>query len=107
MAAYDFADFVSPTSHPGEHLREEFLPGYHLTAGALAEDLSRFIEDRPIRARRVSTSERAWRWSKRNPWLAGLSAALLLSLVGGTIVASFLAARPIARSHGYNCGWLR
>ena len=55
--------------------------------------LNRFLEDRPIRRGGFLTSERAWRWSKRNPGLAGLSAALLLSLVGGTIVASFLAAR--------------
>ena len=44
VAAYDFADFVSPTPHPGEHLREEFLPGYHLTAGALAKAMG--LKDR-------------------------------------------------------------
>ncbi len=65
----------------------------YASAKALADDLNRFIEGRPIQARRVSGSERAWRWCKRNPWLAGLSAALLLALVGGTIVASILAAQ--------------
>ncbi len=64
----------------------------YATASALAEDLNRFLEGRPIRARRVSSAERCWRWSKRNPWVAGLSAALLLALVSGTIVASLLAA---------------
>jgi addiction module HigA family antidote len=38
------ADFVSPTPHPGEHLREEFLPGYHLTAGRLAKAMG--LKDR-------------------------------------------------------------
>jgi serine/threonine-protein kinase len=47
------------------------------TAGALADDLRRFLDDRPIRARRVSFPEQAWRWCRRNPTLAGLLAALL------------------------------
>jgi eukaryotic-like serine/threonine-protein kinase len=46
-------------------------PAHRYTAASeLAEDLRRFLEDRPIRARRASMAERAWRWSKRNPWLA-------------------------------------
>jgi tetratricopeptide (TPR) repeat protein len=47
------------------------------TAGALAEDLHRFLEDRPIAARRLGVLEQAWRWGRRNPALAGLLAALL------------------------------
>jgi serine/threonine protein kinase len=43
----------------------------YATAGALAEDLRRFVEDRPIRARRISPVERLARWCRRNPWLAG------------------------------------
>ena len=65
----------------------------YASAKALAEDLNRFIEGRPIQARRVSRLERTWRWCKRNPWPASLSAALLLALVSGTIVSSILAAR--------------
>jgi addiction module HigA family antidote len=42
--AYDFADFVSPLPHPGEHLREDFLPAYCLTAGALAKAMG--LKDR-------------------------------------------------------------
>ena len=37
------------------------------SAGALAEDLQRFIEDEPIKARRVSRTERLWRWCRRHP----------------------------------------
>ena len=65
----------------------------YATAGTLALDLRRFVDDRPIQARRVSGPERAWRWCKRNPWTAGLSAALLVALVSGTILSSILAAR--------------
>ena len=65
------------------------------SASALAEDLNRFIEGRPIRARPVSAAGRVWRWSRRNPWLAGLTAALFLALLSGTFVASFLAAHAI------------
>src|SRR5262249_28424359 len=53
---------------------------YH-TAGALAEDLERWLEDRPISARPVRAPARVWRWSRRNPILAGaLGASLLLAL---------------------------
>jgi serine/threonine protein kinase/WD40 repeat protein len=53
------------------------------TADELAEDLRRFLDDRPVRARRASLGERAWRWCRRNPALAGLTvvAAALVVLV--------------------------
>jgi tetratricopeptide (TPR) repeat protein/tRNA A-37 threonylcarbamoyl transferase component Bud32 len=47
-------------------------------AGALADDLRRFLEKRPIRARRISRLERGWRWCRRNP--AG--AALVVTILG-------------------------
>jgi WD40 repeat protein len=52
-------------------------------AADLAEDLRRFVEDRPIRARRIGRAERAWRWCRRNPVIASLSAALLLLFGAG------------------------
>jgi serine/threonine protein kinase/Flp pilus assembly protein TadD len=58
------------------------------TAGALAEDLNRFLEDRPIAARRLSVLEHGWRWCRRNPGMTGLLAALLaliLLVTGGTV----------------------
>ena len=48
--------------------------GRYATAAALAEDLRRFVEDRPIRARRVSAAERLARWCRRNTVLAARSA---------------------------------
>lgn len=49
-------------------------------------DLHRFLEDRPIRARRVTSIERLWRWSKRNPLIASLSTATVLLLATVAII---------------------
>ena len=53
------------------------------SAATLAEDLQRFLDDKPIKARRVTTVEQAWRWARRNPAVASLAAGLLLALVAG------------------------
>jgi WD40 repeat protein/serine/threonine protein kinase len=57
------------------------------TADVLAEDLQRFLDDRPIRARRISSAEIFVRWSRRNPVVAGLAAALLVAIVIGTVLS--------------------
>ena len=55
------------------------LPGDRYdTADELAEDLQRFIEGKPITARRLSLHEKLWRWAKRNRLL---SASLLTTCV--------------------------
>jgi serine/threonine protein kinase/WD40 repeat protein len=63
----------------------------YATAEALAEDLRRFLGDRPIRARRTPWRERAWRWARRNPAVASLLAVvaglLLLIAVISTLAA--------------------
>jgi serine/threonine protein kinase/WD40 repeat protein len=53
------------------------------TAADLAEDLKRFVEDRPVRARRITETERLWRWCRRNPLPAGLLAAMVLVFLIG------------------------
>ena len=58
------------------------------SAGALAADLQCYLEDRPIRARRVGVLERLWRWSRRNRALASLAATALLLLVLVAVVSS-------------------
>jgi len=58
------------------------------TPRAFAEDLQRFIEDRPIRARRTSTRERFWRWCRRNPAVASLAAAVFILFAAVAAVAS-------------------
>src|SRR5262249_30622023 len=39
------------------------------SAEEMAEDLRRFLADRPIKARRTTLTEQAWRWRRRNPAL--------------------------------------
>src|SRR5438067_3262061 len=48
------------------------------SAAALAQDLERWLEGRHILARRVLPPARIWRWSRRNPILAGAAAACLI-----------------------------
>ncbi len=75
-------------------------PGHrYKTAGDLADDLGRFLEDRPIRARRASRLEYAWRWCRRNPAVAGLSATavlLLLALISGASIGYVQKTRALA-----------
>jgi WD40 repeat protein/serine/threonine protein kinase len=53
------------------------------TAALLAEDLRRYMDDRPILARRASESEKLRRWCRRNPVPAGLLATLFLVFWAG------------------------
>lgn len=55
------------------------------SAAAMAADLRRFLDDKPITARRMGVGERLWRWCVRRPALASLAAALLLSLSIGIL----------------------
>jgi hypothetical protein len=59
----------------------------YATAQALADDLAAWADGRPIKARPVGRMERGWRWAKRHPGIAGLTAALAASLVLGTVVS--------------------
>lgn len=57
----------------------------YTTAAELAEDLSRYLSDRPILARRVVKLEQLWRWCRRNPTVAALSSTVCLLMLGMTI----------------------
>src|SRR5437899_10495012 len=66
------------------------------SAGELAEDLERWLHGHSIVARPVSPPVRLWRWSRRNPIVAGM-AALLLALATAVGVMTWkaeTAARP-------------
>jgi eukaryotic-like serine/threonine-protein kinase len=60
------------------------------TAAELAEDLRRFREGRPVAARPLSRSVRVWRLCKRNPVVAGLTAAVVLLGVAGLVTSTTL-----------------
>jgi TolB-like protein/tRNA A-37 threonylcarbamoyl transferase component Bud32/Flp pilus assembly protein TadD len=68
------------------------------SAGALAEDLERWLEGRHIVARPVSPPARVWRWTRRNPVVAGMAALLLVlgSAVGVMIWNGEMAGPPAA-----------
>jgi WD40 repeat protein len=55
----------------------------YATAADLAEDLRRYVEDRPILARRASETEKFRRWCRRNPAPAGLLATLFIVFWAG------------------------
>ncbi len=61
---------------------EKNATGRYATAQDLAEDLDRFVEDRPIQARRPTLPQRLARWGRRHPGLTaalGLATGLLLA----------------------------
>lgn len=59
------------------------------TGSALKAEFERFLNGHPIAAHPISTIERVWRWSGRNPLAAALTALLFISLLAGTTVSSW------------------
>jgi tetratricopeptide (TPR) repeat protein len=69
-------------------------PGRRYTSGeALATELDRYLDGKPlVQTRPVGRAERVWRWCRRNPGWATLSASLTLALVTiavGSTIAYF------------------
>jgi serine/threonine-protein kinase len=66
------------------------------SAGELRDDLLRFIDDEPIRARRQSLAEKAVRWARHHPGIAALAVVLAVVLVlvtaGSLVVAGRMSA---------------
>jgi len=60
----------------------------YATAEALADDLQRFLDGLPIRARRVSAVERGWRWCNRNRLTAAALLSAVVSLTSLSIVSA-------------------
>jgi tetratricopeptide (TPR) repeat protein len=57
----------------------------YATASELSDDLQRFLEGEPVRARHITRWERLRRWCARNRSLAALMALLFLTLVTATL----------------------
>jgi Protein kinase domain len=71
---------------------------YH-SAGALAEDLRRFLDGKPVVARPVGRLARGWRWCERNRAVAALLAAVVLVTLTGLVSFAWaygVAARRLA-----------
>jgi hypothetical protein len=71
----------------------------YASAGALADDLARFLNDQPIQARRVRWIERALLWALRNPTRAAFCvlSALLVVLMVRTCLAYQTGRRELDR----------
>jgi hypothetical protein len=65
----------------------------YATAEALAGDLNRFLKNEPIHARPIGRVERAWRWCRRNPRVASLTAAVGLLLCVVAVALAVTVAR--------------
>jgi serine/threonine protein kinase len=59
-------------------------------SGQLADDLKRFLDGRPIQARRTSSIEQLRLWCRRNPALASSCGLVVLTLVLGLAAAGWL-----------------
>ena len=62
------------------------------TAREMADELRRFLENRPIHSRPVPIYQHLWRWCKRNPGLAGAcltAVSLLIVLAIGSPLAAW------------------
>jgi WD40 repeat protein/tRNA A-37 threonylcarbamoyl transferase component Bud32 len=59
---------------------EKEMPRRYPSAQGLTEELGRFLRGEPILARPIGLVGKAGRWCRRNPRLAGMTAALVLSL---------------------------
>jgi eukaryotic-like serine/threonine-protein kinase len=56
------------------------------SAGSLAEDLVRYLNGEPVKARPTSAWERGTKWARRRPLAATAAALLPLTLIGGFLV---------------------
>ncbi len=77
------------SKHPGDR---------YPTAKAFADDLERFLEDKPIHAKRPSLLERGRKWARRHPSI--VIAAMLLLAVGvvGLVVSNWLISQEQAKT---------
>ncbi|APZ91138.1 serine/threonine-protein kinase [Fuerstiella marisgermanici] len=88
----DLETIVMKASHPDPRLR-------YGAAADMAKDLRRFLDDKPIVARRASPWKRCQLWCRRNPAVAALSGLALTLLVMVAIVSSVAAVKLSSRQN--------
>ncbi len=69
----------------------------YATAQELADDLQRFLDDVPIRARRPKLWDRAAKWRRRHRWVVAAVAAMLVITTITLAVSTLLVARAAHR----------
>lgn len=65
----------------------------YLTAQEMADDLQRFVEQRPIVARRVGRFGKLCSWARRNPAIATLTSLTFVLLIALSVGSTFVAWR--------------
>lgn len=55
MATRDYTTFEAPLAHPGEHLKEDYLPEFGLTASGLAKAMG--LKDRRLVERLIGETQ--------------------------------------------------
>ena len=91
-------------------LRKEPADRY-TTAQELADDIERFLDRRPILARRPTTSERLRTWSRRHPLFMGTAAVALVVLTAASLLSAVLIqgeqAKTLAAQRNAESAYLR
>ena len=84
--AWDRTEFLPSTSRMNYSRRKRMTDPQrrYQSAQELAEDLSRFLDHKPIQARPAGAPGRTWKWCRRRPALAGLGVSIVLALVLGS-----------------------
>ena len=75
----------------------------YTTAGELASDLRRFLDDRPILARRPTVTDQVRKWARRHPSVVGAGVlVLMLGLIGLAVSTAVVAQEQKRTEEAYN-----
>jgi serine/threonine protein kinase len=70
----------------------------YASAQDLAADLQRYLEDKPISAKRPSLPERARKWSRRHPSFVAALVVVMVLLTAGSLVSATIVRREQAKA---------